>query len=83
MRAQSLQLCLTLCNPMDCSLKGSSLHRILQNGEYWSWFLFPPPGALPDPEVKPRSALQADSFYYRATGEAHNTLTSYLMPPFQ
>ena len=26
----SLQLCLTLCNPMDCSLPGSSVHEILQ-----------------------------------------------------
>ena len=25
-----LQWCLTLCNPMDCSLPGSSVHRILQ-----------------------------------------------------
>ena len=24
------QLCLTLCNPMDCSLPGSSVHRIFQ-----------------------------------------------------
>ena len=24
------QLCLTLCNPTDCSLPGSSVHRILQ-----------------------------------------------------
>ena len=24
------QLCLTLCNPMDCSLPGSPLHGILQ-----------------------------------------------------
>ena len=29
-RANSLQLCLTLCNPMDCSSPGSSVHRILQ-----------------------------------------------------
>ena len=27
---QSLQLCLTLCNLMDCSLPGSSVHGILQ-----------------------------------------------------
>ena len=27
--AQSLQLCLTLCNPMDYSLPGSSVHGIL------------------------------------------------------
>ena len=25
--AQSLQLCLTLCNPVDCSLPGSSVHE--------------------------------------------------------
>ena len=28
--AQSLQLCLTLCSPMDCSPPGSSVHGILQ-----------------------------------------------------
>ena len=32
MRAKSLQSCLTLCNPMDCSLTGSSVHGILQAG---------------------------------------------------
>ena len=30
MRAKSLQLCLTLCDPMDCSLPDSSVHGILQ-----------------------------------------------------
>ena len=29
-RAKLLQLCLTLCNPMDCSPPGSSVHGILQ-----------------------------------------------------
>ena len=29
-RTKSLQLCLALCDPMDCSLPGSSIHRILQ-----------------------------------------------------
>ena len=28
MHAQSLQSCLTVCNPMDYSLPGSSVHRI-------------------------------------------------------
>ena len=28
------QLCLTLSNPMDCSLPGSSIHGIFQ--DYWS-----------------------------------------------
>ena len=28
--AKSLQLCLTLCNPMDCSPPGSSNHGVFQ-----------------------------------------------------
>ena len=28
--AQSLRSCMILCNPMDCSLLGSSVHGILQ-----------------------------------------------------
>ena len=28
--AKSLQLCLILCNPTDCSLPGSSVHGIIQ-----------------------------------------------------
>ena len=30
MHAKSLQSCLTLCDPMDSSLPGTSVHRILQ-----------------------------------------------------
>ena len=30
MHAKSLQSCLTLCDPMDCSLPGSSVHGIFQ-----------------------------------------------------
>ena len=32
MHAKSLQSCLTLSNPLDCSLPGSSIHGILQAG---------------------------------------------------
>ena len=28
--SEVVQLCLTLCNPMDCSLPGSSVHGIFQ-----------------------------------------------------
>ena len=35
MHAKSLQLCLTLCNPMDRSLPGSSVHGILQAIMEW------------------------------------------------
>ena len=31
-RAQSLQLCPALCDPMDCSPPGSSVHALLQAG---------------------------------------------------
>ena len=30
------QLCLTLCDPVDCSLQGSSVHVISSWQEYWS-----------------------------------------------
>ena len=46
--AKSPQSGLTLCNPMDCSLPGSSVHRILRQ-EHWSGLPCPPPGDLPDP----------------------------------
>ena len=30
------QLCLSLCDPMDCSLPDSSVHEILQ-ARIWEW----------------------------------------------
>ena len=42
------QLCPSLCNPMDWSPPGSSVHGILQ-GESWSGLPCPPPGDLPNP----------------------------------
>ena len=45
------QLCLTLCNAMDCSLLGSSAHGISRQ-EYWSGLPCPPPGDLPHPGVE-------------------------------
>ena len=40
--SKSLQLCLTLCDPMDCSLPGSSLQA-----KYWSELLCPLQGIFP------------------------------------
>ena len=55
------QSCPTLCDPMDCSLPGFSVHGIFQ-ARVWSGLPFPSPGDLPDPGIKPRSpALQADA----------------------
>ena len=49
------QLCLTLCDPMDCSPPGTSVPGILQANKYWSELPFSPPGDLPDPGIEPRS----------------------------
>ena len=60
------QLCLTLCNPMDCSVPGSSVHGISQgkNTGVGCHFLLRG-GDLPDPGIKPAPlespTLQADS----------------------
>ena len=57
--AKSLQSCLTLCNPMDCSLP---LSMEFSSQEYQSGFPFPSPWDLPDPGIEPWfPALQADS----------------------
>ena len=54
-------LCQTLCESMDCSPQ-VPLSMIFFRQEYWSGLLFPSPGDLPDPRIKPGSlALQADS----------------------
>ena len=42
--------------PTDCSLSGSSVHRILRQ-EYWSGLPFPTAGDLPDPGIKPMSPV--------------------------
>ena len=49
-----VQSCPTLCNPMDCSLPGSSVHGIFQ-ANYWGELPFPTLGDLPTPRVKPAS----------------------------
>ena len=63
-RALSFQSCPTLCDPMDCSPSGSSVHRILQ-ARILSGLPLPPPGDLSDPGMHPllpvSLVLQADS----------------------
>ena len=55
------QSCSTLCEPLDCSPPGSSVHGILRQ-EFWSELPFPSPGDLPNPGIEPRSpAFQADT----------------------
>ena len=62
-----LQLCPTLCNPMDCGLQG------FFRQEHWRGLPFPPPGDLPNPGIKPASlmspALASKFFTTTATWE--------------
>ena len=48
-----VQSCPTLCDPVDCSLPGFSVHGIFQE-EYWSGLPFPSPGDLSNPGMEPR-----------------------------
>ena len=52
MCAKLLQSCPTLCDPMDCSLRGFSVHWILQ-ARILQWVACLPPGDFPDPGIKP------------------------------
>ena len=66
MHAKLLQLCPTLCDPMDYSLPGSSVHGILQT-RILEWVAMPSSRDLPDPGIEPMSpvapALQTDSLF--------------------
>ena len=61
MHAQSLHSCPTLCDPMDCTPLGSSVHGIFQ-ARILEWFAISFSRGLSDSGIKPRSpALQTDS----------------------
>ena len=76
-----LQLCPTLCDPMDYSpLRPPQVPLSLEfsRQEYWNGLPCPPPQNLPNPGVKSGSltspALAGRFFTTRATPEAHKTL---------
>ena len=56
------QLYLTLCNPMDCRLPGSSVHGIFQS-RILEWVVIPSLGVLPDPGIEPASPALAGGFF--------------------
>ena len=56
------QSCPILCNPMDCSLPGSSVHGIFQ-ARILEWVAISFSMDLADPGIEPRSpAFQEDAF---------------------
>ena len=65
--AKSLQSCLSLCNPIDCSLPDCSVHRILQ-ARTLKWVPFPTQGSNPHFFKSP--ALACGFFIICATWQA-------------
>ena len=65
MHAKGLQPRRTLCDPMDCSPPGFSVHGILQV-RYWIELPHPPPEDLPNPGIErlsPASPCTAGRFF--------------------
>ena len=59
--AKLLQLCPTVCHPMDCSPPSSSVHGIgFSRQEYWDGWSYLPPGNLPNQGIGPVSPALAD-----------------------
>ena len=68
------QLCLTLCDPMDCSAHQAPLSMEFSRKECWSGLPFPSPGDLPNPGIEPGSpALPADSLLSEPPGKLRMT----------
>ena len=80
MHAELLQLCLTLCDPLDCMQPVTFLYGILSMGfsrqEHQSGLPCPPPGDLPDPGIKAVSLMSPELvgwfFMTSTTWETHN-----------
>ena len=71
--AKSLQLCLILCNPMNCSPSGFSVHEILQT-RVLDWVAMLSSGGSSQPRIEPASlmspSLAKGFFTTNATCEA-------------
>ena len=76
------QLCLTVCDLMDCIAHQAPLSLEFARQEYWRGLPFPPPGDLPDPGIKPWSPLlQADSLLTEPPGKPLNKETGRQKEP--
>ena len=79
MHAKSFLLCLTLCDPMDYRLLGSSVHRILQ-ARILEWVAVPSSSGSSQPgdqtHISVSPALAGRFFTTSTTWEAH--ISSYI-----
>ena len=64
MRAKSLQSCLTLCDPMDCTPPGSSVHGISQ-ARTLEWTAMPSSRG----SSRPRDRTHVFGFFYQKNRE--------------
>ena len=72
------QLCPTLCDPIDCSPPGSSVHGILQT-RILEWVAIPSLGDLSNSGIEPRSpALQVDSLPSEPAGKLGSNAYIYI-----
>ena len=79
--AKSLQLCLTLCDPMDWFCQ-ASLSMGFSRQEYWSGLPCPPSGDLPTQGSKPRLLPllhHRQILYCWASREDQNKKTRYIL----
>ena len=74
------QSCLTLCDPMDRSLPGSSVHGILQ-ATVLEWVAISFSGDLPNPGIEPGSlALEADTWTSEPPGKPGRSNSLVIKP---
>ena len=84
--AKVLQPCPALCDPVNHSLPGSSVHGILQARKL-EWVAMPSSGDLPDPGIEPVSvslmspALSGGFFTTSPPLQYSTTVLSVLSPP--
>ena len=78
--AKSLQSCPTLCDPMDCSLPGSSVHRIFQaRGLEWGAIAFSGHSLYPPPirELYMKATIKGRAFACKAIIARLKTVQSF------
>ena len=70
---------MSLCDPMNRSPPGSSVHGSSKAKKYCSGLTFPPPGDLPDWGIEPKSPALAGGFFTTEPPEDYQTnwYTSY------
>ena len=78
MKVLVTQSCLTLCDPTDCSLPGTSIHWILQ-ARILKWVVISFSRDHSDPGIKPGSlALQVDSLPFEPLGKSNLCLCIHI-----